>query len=467
MNQNIFENESVPKSVMIFSIPTVLSMLVVIIYNLVDTFFIGKTGDPNQVAAVSLVMPVFLLLMSFGNMFGIGGSSLISRLLGEKKVEKVKNVSAFCFYGSIAVGIILMLLFLFFMPVIIDLIGTSNDTMGYAKEYLTYIAYGAVFVILANAFGNIIRAEGAARQSMFGMILGTVINIILDPVMIFTMNMGVAGAAVATIIGNIFSIGYYLLYFKKEHSLLSVNIRYFTIKNGVMSGVFIIGIPATINNILMSLSNIVLNNYLVLYSDIAVAAMGVAMKANILVVLIQSGLAMGVQPLIGYCYGARNFSRLKKVMKFTIICTVTLGTFLSVIYLLFTDNIIRVFINNADVIDEGILMLRALMLSGPVLGILFVFVFTFQAMGKAVPSLILSVSRQGLVFLPLLIVFNALFGVNGLIWAQPLADIASLIMAFMIFLRINKGLDTVETDEKEKQEYLKHDVEGKSAIDYV
>ena len=467
MNQKIFESESVPKSVMTFAIPTVLSMLVVIIYNLVDTFFIGKTGDPNQVAAVSLVMPVFLLLMAFGNMFGIGGSSLISRLLGEKNIDKVKHVSAFCFYGSIIVGIILMLLFLLFMPFIMNMIGTSPDTIGFARDYLTYIAYGAVFIVLANAFGNIIRAEGAARQSMFGMILGTVVNIILDPVMIFSMNMGVAGAAVATIIGNICSMIYYLLYFKREHSLLSVNIRYFTVKNGIMSGVFMIGVPATINNILMSISNIILNNFLVLYSDIAVAAMGVAMKANILVVLLQIGLAMGIQPLVGYCYGAKNFSRLKKVMKFTIICTVALGTFLSIIYLLFTGDIIKVFINNADVINGGILMLRALMLSGPLLGILFVFVFTFQAMGKALPSLILSISRQGLVFLPLLIVLNAMFGLKGLIWAQPLSDIASLIIAFIIFLRIKKDFDNIEAEEKEKQKHLKHDVNGKSAIDYI
>ena len=463
MNQKIFENESVPKSVMVFAVPTVLSMLVVIVYNLVDTFFIGKTGDPNQVAAVSLVMPVFLLLMAFGNMFGIGGSSLISRLLGEKNLEKVKKVSAFCFYSCIIVGILMMVLFLVFMPLILDLIGTSPDTVGYAGEYLSYIAYGGVFVVVSTAFSNIVRAVGAARQSMIGMMLGTIVNIILDPVMIFVMNMGVAGAAVATIIGNICSMVYFLYYFKKEHSLLTIKPRYFSAKEGIMAGVLVIGVPSTINNILMSLSNIILNNYLVLYSDIAVAAMGVAMKANLMVILLQMGLAMGIQPLIGYCYGAKDYARLKSVMKFAIICTVTMGMVLTIIYISFTEGIIRIFINNAAVINDGVFMLRAMMLSAPLLGILFVIVFTFQAMGKALPSLILSVSRQGFVFLPLLIILNAVGGVKGIIWAQPVADIASLLMALIMFLVIKKGLVPLKSDAQDRQKK----VEGKEAIDYI
>ena len=441
MNQDIFEKASIPKAVATFALPTVLSMLVVIIYNMADTFFVGQTGDPNQVAAVSLATPVFLLLMAFGNMFGIGGSTLISRKLGEKNTDQVKHISSFCFYGCIAVGLLLTAIFIIGMPLILQLIGSSSDTAGYARDYLFYIGCGAVFIVTSNAFGNILRGEGAVKQSMFGMMLGTIVNIILDPIMILSMNMGVAGAAIATIIGNICSIIYYVYYLLKKSSLLSISPKHFTLKDGIPAGVFVIGVPASINNILMSMANILLNNYLASYGDVPVAAMGVAMKANILVVLLQMGLAMGIQPLVAYCFGSKNYSRMKNVMKFTIMCTITIGTVLTVVYLCFTRNIIKGFIDNTAVIGYGISMLKALMLSGPVLGILFVFMFTFQAMGKAIPSLILSISRQGLVFLPVLIISNSILGLNGIIWAQPIADIISLVMAFLMFILLSRKMD--------------------------
>lgn len=283
--------------------------------------------------------------------------------------------------------------------------------------------------------------EGAAKASMIGMMLGTIVNIILDPIMILSMNMGVAGAAIATIIGNICSFVYYLWYLlKKDNSLLSISPKDFDFRNGIFKNVFAIGTPASLNNILMSLSNIIMNNFLARYGDIPVAAMGIATKANILVVFIQLGLGMGIQPLIGYNYGAKNFKRMKAVMKFSMVCNLISSTVLTIIYLIYAEAIIGCFIDNQEIVEYGAPMLRRIMISMPILGILFIFGFAFQAMGKALPSLILSISRQGFVFLPMLFIGRAIAGLNGIVLAQPVADIFSVVLALVMFLAINKNL---------------------------
>ncbi len=298
-NKELFENAPVAKAVAVMGVPTMISMLVVVIYNMADTFFIGQTGDPMQVAAVSLATPVFMVFMALGNLFGIGGSSAISRALGEKKAERAKNISSFCCYGSLGLGIIMALLFLVGMDGILKLIGASENTIGYARDYLTYIAFGGPFIMFGTAFGNILRGEGAAKESMIGNMIGTVTNIVLDPVMILGLNWGVVGAAVATVIGNMAASGFYLLYFLQRKSSLSIRFRDFKAGERIAAGVMSIGIPASLNNILMSCANIVLNQVLISYGDTPVAAMGVAMKANMLLVLLQIGLCSGIQPLIG------------------------------------------------------------------------------------------------------------------------------------------------------------------------
>lgn len=449
MKQDVFEKYPVPKAVGVMALPTVLSMLVNVFYNMADTLFVGWTKDPNQVAAVSLTTPVFLLLMAIGNMFGIGGSSYISRLLGEGNNEKVKRVSAFCFYGSIVAGILMTIIFLAGMPGILRMIGASENTYGFAEEYLTYVGWGAVFVVFSSAFGNIVRGEGASTISMLGMMIGTIVNIVLDPIMILGLHMGVAGAGVATVIGNVCATVFYLIYLVSKKTCLSVAPKHFTLRDQVLTGVFKIGIPASMNNVLMSASNIVLNIYLVSYSDAVVAAMGVAMKANMLIVLTALGLGMGVQPLVGYSYGAGNVKRMKKVMKFGMLCNVIMGSMVTVLYFIFAKQVIGIFIDNTAVISHGVPMLRALMISAPFIGIMFVFNFSFQAMGKALPSVILSLGRQGLFFFPILILGNIAMGLDGIIYAQPLADLASIVIALIMFLIINKELKNKEQGVQE------------------
>ncbi len=440
-NRQLFESAPVAKAVTVMAVPTMISMLVVVIYNMADTFFIGQTGDPMQVAAVSLATPVFMVFMALGNLFGIGGSSAISRALGEKKAERAKNISSFCCYGSLGLGIIMALLFLVGMDGILKLIGASANTIGYARDYLTYIAFGGPFIMFGTAFGNILRGEGAAKESMIGNMIGTVTNIVLDPIMILGLNWGVVGAAVATVIGNMAASGFYLLYFLRKKSSLSIRLGDFKAGERIAAGVMAIGIPASLNNILMSCANIVLNQVLISYGDTPVAAMGVAMKANMLLVLLQIGLCSGIQPLIGYNYGARNRKRLMQVFRFTGICAVVMGTLLTILMVAARETIIRAFIDDGQVIAYGIQMVIALQISGPVLGILFLCINTIQGMGKAVPSLVLTICRQGVVFIPSVYILNGIFGLDGVIYAQPVADFISIVMSLVICLGIFRKMD--------------------------
>ncbi len=440
-NKELFEDAPISKAVAVMAVPTIITMLVVVIYNMADTFFIGQTKDAMQVAAVSLATPVFMVFMALGNLFGIGGSSAISRALGEKRQERARQISAFCCYGSLGLGVVMAVLFLLGMNPILRLIGASENTIGYAGQYLTYVSFGAPFIMFGTAFGNILRGEGAAKESMIGNMIGTVTNIVLDPVMILGFGWGVTGAAVATVIGNMAACGFYLIYFLRKKSSLSIRFTDFKAGEGIAVGVMSIGIPASLNNILMSCANIILNNVLASYGDNPVAAMGVAMKANMLVVMLQIGLCAGIQPLIGYNFGARNVKRLKQVYRFTGMCAVIMGTILTIVMVIAKEAIIQAFIDDAAVVGAGISMMIALQISGPVIGILFLNINTLQGMGKALPSLLLTLCRQGLVFVPMVFLLNMLFGLNGVIFAQSVADYVSIVISSVICLVIIRRLD--------------------------
>lgn len=460
-NTKVFEEYSVPAAVRTLAVPSMLGMLINIVYNLADTFFVGQTGDANQVAAVSVTMPLFLLFIACGNLFGVGGCAFVSRSLGEGNRDKVKTISAFCIYSAIALGIVMTFVFLVFKEPILYAVGASDITVGYASDYLKYVAIGSPFIVTAVMVGNLVRGEGAAKESMFGSVIGQLVNIVLDPIFIlnagdnlfgfkmpFGLGQGVAGAAIATVIGNVVTVVYFLIYFLRGKSILSITPKRYSAKNGIAKGVITVGMPATINNLLMSFSNILINVFLQAYGDDAVAAMGVAMKANMLVTMLQLGLAQGIQPLIGYCYGAGNYKRMKKSMGFSCVCNIILGTVVTIIYFIFTRQVVELFIDNENVVHYGVLMLRALMASGPVIGCMFVLNFSFQGMGKGVQSMILSLGRQGVIYFPLLIIMNKFVGLEGIIWAQAAADFACVIMSVIMFIFVMKGLN-------EKEKHLK------------
>ena len=440
-NTDLFEKAPVPKAVATMAVPTMISMLVVVIYNMADTFFIGQTKDPLQVAAVSLATPVFMIFMALGHLFGIGGSSAISRALGERRKDRAWHISSFCCYGLLGLGVMVAVISVLGMEQILHLIGASENTIGFARQYLTIISIGAPTIMFSTAFANILRGEGASRESMVGNLLGTIVNIILDPVMILGLGWGVSGAALATIIGNIAACFFYISYYVRGKSMLSIRVKDFRMGDGIAASVAAIGIPASLNNILMSFANIILNQALVGYGDTPVAAMGVALKSNMLVVLLQIGLCVGIQPLIGYNYGSGNKKRLMQVFKFTGVVSVIMGMLLTLFMIIARKTMIQVFINDAEVVSYGIRMVVALQLSAPFIGILFLCINTIQGMGKALPSLVLTVCRQGLIFIPLIFILNAMLGLDGVIYAQPAADYLSILVGIMICMHLFRSME--------------------------
>lgn len=440
LNRNeIFENLPVPKAVFTLAIPTIMGMLVSVAYNLADTFFVGQLNDPYQVAAVTITMPIFLFLMAFGSVFGIGGGAYISRLLGMKDYDKVKKTSSFSFYAAIFVGIICTISALIFMSGLLKISGASENTWDFAHDYLFIIALGAPAVILSFSLGQTIRAEGAAKVAMFGMMLGTIVNIILDPIFILWLSWGVKGAAIATIISNILSVAYYIRYLMSGQSILSIAWKDFTLNPDIIMEIFTIGIPASLNSVLMSSSNIVLNNFASSYGDDVVAALGVSGRVIMLPVFIMIGLSQGVQPLIGYNYASGNRERMTATMKFTGAAAALIGSFFAIFFFSTGKHLVRLFIDDSGVIVLGEQFIKVIIMSLPVLGILMLITVTFQAVGAARPSLILSIARQGFVFLPVLIIGNYFFGMNGLVYAQPLSDIGAVILAIFLFRKFSRG----------------------------
>lgn len=441
--ERIFSSYSIPRAVAALAVPSVLSSIVNVIYNMADTYFVSLMKDTNATAAVSITMPVFLFFVAFGNIFGVGGSAYIARSMGEGKNERVKKISSFSIFSSIGAGLLLLLLILIFTKPLISALGATSDAVyNYAYDYLKYIAIGGPVIVTSITASNLVRGEGAAKESMIGMMIGTVTNIILDPVMILLLDMGVGGAAIATVIGNAASVIYYAVYLMKGGSSLSCSPKRFSVKEGIARNVIPVGIPAALNNILMSLSNIILNNFMKDYGEPAVAALGIAMKVNMLIVFVQMGTGMGIQPLLGYSYGAKNLNRLKKIINFTMLCTFIFGTVLTIIYFIFTADIINIFNGEGDlqVTEYGVKILRGLMISGPFIGIMFTYNFAFQGMGKSIPSLILSFGRQGIIFLPLLIFMSRFVGFNGVVFAQPTADLLCTILAAAMFASLASRL---------------------------
>ena len=429
---------AVPKAVAQMAVPSVISSLVTVVYNMADTFFVGQTGDPLQVAAVSLTNPIFILMMAFANMFGMGGSAVLSMAMGEKNEARVRQASSFVTYASLLVGVMFAVILIVFMDPILAVFGANAETYDFARGYTLHIAWGAPFIIWSAAASFIVRAEGASREAMVGSMIGTIANIILDPIFITTLGQGTAGAAIATSIGNIMASAYYLWYFLKRSRVLSIRLSDFTWRERLFSRICSAGLPTAIFSALMSVSTIVLNQMLVVYGNAPVAAIGIVFKANMFITFLQMGLANGVQPLLGYNYGAGNMARFRQVERFTKKCCLVVGVLATALYFVLREPIIRIFIDDDQVVAYGVQMLIAYMVSGPVIGILFVNMNCMQSVGHALGATVLSILRQGVLLIPLLYLLEAFLGLNGIIFGQSVTDYIAVILSVGMWARVRK-----------------------------
>lgn len=433
MENEIFNEPRVSKAYMHLSVPLVLSMVVTLIYNLADTFFVAQTNDTNIVAGVSLGAPLFTLLMAVGNIFGQGGSSLISRLLGQKDKEGVRHVSSFCFYATIFAGIIIGIAMLVFRVPLLYVIGANKETFAHASSYYIYLAIGAPAIMLSFIHSNLLRSEGMSKESMAGTIMGAVINIVLDPIFISALGWGAGGAAIATVIGYICSDIFFAIIVVKRSKILSVSIKEFKIPAKHMGQIAGIGIPAAIVNLMQSVSIVLVNQFLLPFGNDKIAAMGIVLKVSMIALLLLTGFAFGGQPLFGYYYGAGDKKRLSELFRFCICFISIMAVFLSVVIILFAPNLMRCFMQNDSIISDGTLMLRWQVATMVFVGIILLMTIVFQSLGKVVGSFILSVSRQGIIFLIVLAVAYYTTGYMGIVVSQAISDVITAVIAVILF----------------------------------
>ena len=417
-------------------IPAIMVGLMILIYNLADTFFIAQTNDPIQIAAVSLASPIFMLLITSGIIFMAGGMSCISRALGAGENQRANNIASFCIWAGIFSGLLLTIIFTIYIRKILILIGASVQTFVPSYAYLSIVIASAPFVLFSMASEGILRAEERAVHAMNGQIIGNVLNIILDPIMILYMKMGITGAAIATVIGTVAGAAYYIGYFLSGVSSLRIHVKNFKIKNGVALGVIAIGIPACLDPFLMSISQMIMNSLMSAYGDMAIAAAGVSMRVEHIAVLIAMGAGQGVQPLLGFCVGAKDWEKYKAILKFTLKLTISVSLFMVIMCYIFTGNIVRVFLIEPESFNYAVKFLRIKLSSSVLFAIFFIFVNALQAMGAAKASFILSICRQCFLYIPALFIMNYLMGEYGLIWALPVAELLSLLQTFLIYGKI-------------------------------
>ena len=441
----LFEKTPVTRAVLALVVPTVISQLITVIYNMADAFFIGQIGDANQVAATSLSLPLFLLTTGMANLFGIGGASLISRSLGVGDAERARRASAFSIWSSAAAALLYGLLIYAFRGAILPAVGADADTYGFCESYLFWtLTVGAVPTVLNAALAHLVRAEGYSGQASFGVALGGALNILLDPVFIFGFHMEITGAAIATMLSNLIALIYFivLICLRRKKLHLTLDPRLYTLRYGIPKEVLLVGLPSSIMNIMGIASNIVLNKLLVAYSNAAVAGIGIAKKIDMLSFAIANGLSQGVIPLVGYNYSSKNYRRMKDAIKVTLILSLavtTLGAFL-----LFTcaNPLVRAFIDDADTVRYGSMFQRIICVTGPFTAITTVIISLFQSVGQKNKPLVLSMLRKGGLDVPFMFLLNSLGGVNAIAWATPIADCGAMAVGVLMFIPFWKRIGT-------------------------
>lgn len=435
MNNEIFDTEHLSKTYFKMAVPVVMGLVVTLIYNLADTYFIGQTRNTHLVAGVSLCSPIFTTLMAFGNIYGQGGSSLISRLLGKKDEDGINHVSSFCFYIAILTGLLLAVLMLVFQNPLLYLIGANKETISFAREYFIVLAIGAPLIILTFIHSNLLRCEGLSTQSMIGSISGTVLNIILDPILISVLDMGAAGAAIATVLGYLLSDIYFLYVVYKRSQWLSVRLDQWRISLDSVQQILGVGTTAAITNLMQSMCIIVMNQFLLSYGSEKIAAMGIVLKVNMIAQLILTGFSFGAVPLFGYLYGSQNINKLKELLQFCFKFLSILSITLTILIFLTSPTLIGIMMDNATIILDGTAMLRW-QVSGTVFAsVVLLMTCLFQAIGKVIPAFLLSISRQGVLFVAVLFLLVQLFGYQGLLMSQMVADILGAILAFYLYIK--------------------------------
>lgn len=451
----LFEQTPIPKAVMQLCIPTILSSLVMVLYNLADTYFVGMLNDPVQNAAVTLAAPMLLAFNAVTNLFGVGSSSMMSRALGRKDYDMVKRSAAFGFYCTLFCGILFSLGYTILKQPALAVLGATDLTEEATAGYLMWtVSCGAVPAMINVVMAYMVRSEGEALHASIGTMSGCLLNMILDPIFILPwgLNMGAAGAGCATFLSNCVACMYFfvLLIVKKKRTFVCINPKMFSLKKQIILGVCGVGIPSSIQNLLNVTGMTILNNFTAVYGADAVAAMGITQKVNMVPLYVAMGMSQGIMPLISYTYASGNYKRMKGGLKFALKVSLGFITTAAVLYFVGAGTITRMFMDNETIVAYGTRFLRGFCLGLPFLCMDFMSVGVFQATGMGKEALIFAIMRKILLEIPALYLLNYLFPLYGLAYAQFAAEAVLAAAAVVVLAKLFRRLDHPETKEREE-----------------
>jgi len=448
-NTELFERVPVSRAVISLVIPTVISQIITVVYNMADTYFIGQMNDPNQVAAATLSMPPFVMMTGIANLFGIGGASLISRSLGVGNREKAKKCAAFSIWGAATVAFIYGIVLYLLRPTIFPLLGTDDSTYGYCSDYFLWtITVGGVPTVLNACLAHLVRSEGCSREASIGVALGGIMNIILDPIFIFPLGLGVKGAAIATMLSNVIALGYFvvLILRRRSESTIGFSPKNITLGRGIAKEILLVGTPSFVMLLMGTMSNLILNKMVAGYSNQYIAGMGIAKKIDTLAFAIANGMTQGVLPLIGYNYAAKNFSRMRKSIKTAFLYSMSVAVVGAVLLFTCAVPVMRSFIGDPDTVSYGQHFLRVICVTCPAIAVTMMVISVFQATGAKVQPMLLSLIRKGGFDIPLMFVINRFWGVYGIPFATPTSDVMAMITALCLFVPYLRRLRREETE---------------------
>ena len=438
-NEALFRTGSVWKSIISMAVPSIIIILVMVLYNMADMFFVGCLGDTAQVAAVSVVGPVFSILAAVATMLGAGSSAVIARCFGAGEIEQGKICSSLCFWTSFFLGVLVSIGLLVGRVPLLGMLGSNAEIFPYAERYLQVLALGAPCFILSNSMAMLVRAEGAVKEGMIGNLLGTLVNCIFDPLFILVLNFGVSGAA-ASVLGNLVATACYLRYIVKHGTVLTVDFRPALKKPQMLGELLAIGLPNGISSLLAGFASSFSNRLLVTHGTAAVAAMAAAGKTTMVISMIAMAICMGCQPLLAYSYGAGDAKRLKQLLKNLILLTVVFGVLAGAASFAGRNALIRMFIKEEGAFRLGTQLVTYLVLGSPVIGLTYLATNLLQSVGRASGAVVLSLLRQGLLLIPLLYLMNALCGVQGIAAAHLIADVGAAAISAGILLHWLRAL---------------------------
>ena len=435
---------SIPKALLAMGIPTMVGMLVNAFYNLVDAYFVGGLGE-SQMGAISVVYPLGQVVVGLGLLFGNGAASYISRLLGRGDKENADKVASTALYSSVSVGAVIIIISMVFLHPILKLLGATDSILPFAATYAGIYIVSCIFNVFNVTMNNIVTSEGAAKTTMCALLTGAVLNIALDPLFIYVFDLGVAGAAIATAISQVVSTCVYLTYIFRKKSVFHFRVKDCTYTKETMSEIFKIGIPTLVFQILTSVSISLINNAAGDYGDSAIAGMGVVTRLISMGSLSVFGFIKGFQPIAGYSYGAKKFDRLREAIKTSILWSTVFCVIFGVILALFPTAIVSQFTKgDAEMIRIGAASLRANGISIMLFGFYTVYSSLFLALGKGREGFILGACRQGICFIPVILLLPIVWGLNGIMYAQPIADVLSAVITVFMAIPLHKKMNEMQ-----------------------